>query len=135
MPIMRQDINFDGNQKINFGERPKTRKKWVQILKCAVQRALLLNSSHCCPVMILLYIYLRNPRNNAKIETSKIAQWEVSAKNTANWETWNEMRCWMLSIQIQLISSITLTNRVNIINPKYFITLMYRFNQNKPSGP
>ena len=34
MPIMRQDINFDGNQNINFGQRPKTRKKWVQILKC-----------------------------------------------------------------------------------------------------
>ena len=34
MPIMREDINFDGNQKLNFWEMPKTRKKWVQILKC-----------------------------------------------------------------------------------------------------
>ena len=35
MPIIRQNINFDKNQKFNFWEGPKTRKKWVQILKCA----------------------------------------------------------------------------------------------------
>ena len=32
----KTNINFDGNQKFNFWERPKTRKKWVQILKCAL---------------------------------------------------------------------------------------------------
>ena len=29
--MMRQGINFDGNQKFDFKERPKTRKKWVQV--------------------------------------------------------------------------------------------------------
>ena len=42
MPIMRQDINFDGNEKFNFWERPKTQgiyfkngEEMIQILMCA----------------------------------------------------------------------------------------------------
>ena len=104
MPIMRQDINSDGNQKFNFWESPKTRKKWVQILKCACfsklwefyfSKNIEPRSLHIqfekglnlplCKLKISLRVVSKNSKVGAALETKKyvhnMAVWAIRASN------------------------------------------------------
>ena len=61
--------------------------QWAKIQKKKCQKTLILASLDIyCTMFQFLdhFVYLRNPKKMAKIETKSIAQCEVSAKKTAN---------------------------------------------------
>ena len=64
--------------------KKKFQKTLILVFKVIVQQPII----YCTIFHFLIYFaYLRNPNKMAKIETKRIAQCDVSAKKTANWET------------------------------------------------